>query len=156
MKYFRQGYSRRGGRKRNEEECCWLEDHFETARELLQQHSFQTAVHCLSTDRWHTIPRARLSLLWAGIESLFSVDSEIVFRVSLYVAKFLAPEDLPRQRLLFEQVKRLYKTRSQAVHGARIKGDSHAQVEETAELLRVLLVKCVELRALPVLASLAP
>ena len=156
MNYFLQGYSRREGRKLNEEECGWLELNFQAAQDLLQQHSFQTAVHCLATYHWHTIPRARLSLLWAGIESLFSVDSEIVFRVSLYVAKFLAPEDPPRQRQLFEQVKRLYKTRSQAVHGARIKGDAHAQVEETAELLRVLLVNCVELRSLPVLASLAP
>ena len=156
MNYLLQGYSRREGRKLKEEECGWLELNFQAAQDLLQQHSFQTAVHCLSTYHWHTIPRARLSLLWAGIESLFSVDSEIVFRVSLYVAKFLAPEDPPIQRQLFEQVKRLYKTRSQAVHGARIKGDAHAQVEETAELLRVLIVNCVERRSLPVLASLAP
>ena len=156
MNHFLQGYSRREGRRLSEDQAIWLEQHFRHAQDLLRQHSFQTAVHCLATYRWHTIPRARFSLLWAGIESLFSVDSEIVFRVSLYVAKFLAPTDSPRQRQFFEQVKRLYKTRSQAVHGARIKGDAHAQVEETAELLRVLLTNCVEQRSLPILATLAP
>lgn len=140
----------------NEAECMWLEANFENAQMLLSQHGFQNAVHCLATYHWHSLPRARLALLWAGIEGLFGVDSEVVFRVSLYTAKFLAPNDTFVQRQIFADVKRLYNVRSKAVHGGRLKGDPSNSVSESVELLRRLIVACIEGKRLPSVDHLAP
>lgn len=140
----------------NEAECVWLESHFENAQILLNQHGFQNAVHCLATYHWHSLPRAQLALLWAGIEGLFGVESEIVFRVSLYTAKFLAPDDALVQRQIFTDVKKLYSVRSKAVHGGRLKGDPSNSVSESVELLRKLIVACVEGNQLPMVDQLVP
>lgn len=140
----------------NEAEGMWLEAHFEKAQTLLSQHGFQNAVHCLATYHWHSLPRAQLALLWAGIEGLFGVDSEIVFRVSLYTAKFLAPDDGAIQRQIFTDVKRLYSVRSKAVHGGRLKDDPSNSVSESVELLRQLIVTCIEGNRLPLVDQLVP
>lgn len=139
-----------------EDDCCWLETYFGCAQELLDEHRFQNAVHCLATYHWHTLPRAQLALLWAGIEGLFGVDSEITFRVSLYAAKFLFPENLDQQRETFNAVKRLYGIRSKAVHGARMKGEPRDSVNESVALLGRLVRACIERNQLPVLDDLAP
>ena len=139
-----------------EEESLWLEANFSTAQELLVDHKFQTAVHCLATYRWHSLPRAQMSLLWAGIESLFAVDSEIVFRISLYVAKFLSPNDQSKQKSIFESVRELYKYRSQAVHGGKMKGNPRDSVIKSSELLSQLVRTCIERNALPDAKSLVP
>ena len=65
----------------------WLEKYVPITRDLLTNASFETAVHCLASFRWHPHPRTQLALIWSGIESLFRIDSEIVFRCeSLYSA----------------------------------------------------------------------
>jgi hypothetical protein len=100
----------------------WLNRHFETAKQLLAKPAFQTAVHSLASFHWHTHPRAQLALIWSGIESIFGVESELVFRVSLYTARFLAPDDQSERLKIFGNVKKLYKQRSAAVHGSDMKG----------------------------------
>lgn len=139
-----------------EAECVWLEANFGNAQGLLSQHGLQNAVHCLATYHWHSLPRAQLALLWAGIEGLFGVDSEIVFRVSLYTAKFLAPDSTLVQRKIFSDVKRLYTVRSKAVHGGRFKNDPSDSVAESVELLRQLIVACIEGNRLPSVDQLVP
>jgi len=137
-------------------EAEWIEANVERGRQLLQKPSFQNAVHSLATYSWHSLPRAQLALIWSGIEGLFEVESEIVFRVSLYIARFLHPDDAEQRLKTFADVKRLYKARSQAVHGSRLKGDSNAAVSESSSLLSWLIRKCCEAGALPVTANLAP
>jgi hypothetical protein len=138
----------------SEAECVWLESNFGKAQLLLNQHGMQNAVHCLATYHWHSLPRAQLALLWAGIEGLFGVDSEIVFRVSLYTAKFLAPTDALMQQKIFSNVKRLYSVRSKAVHGGRLKGDPTGSVFESVDLLRQLIITCIEGNQLPLIDQL--
>ncbi|MES2902129.1 MAG: hypothetical protein V4723_20545 [Pseudomonadota bacterium] len=140
----------------SETECVWLEANFEKAQLLLNQHGLQNAVHCLATYHWHSLPRAQLALLWAGIEGLFSVDSEIVFRVSLYTAKFLAPQDKLAQQQIFAEVKQLYGVRSRAVHGGRLKGDPSDSVAKSVALLKRLIVACIECDGLPAIDELVP
>jgi hypothetical protein len=135
---------------------AWLEANIETARTLQKNLSFQTAVHSLASFHWHPHPRIRLALIWSGIEALFGVDSEVVFRVSLYTARFLAPHDESERSKIFANVKRLYKIRSAAVHGSKMKGDVQLAVQESAELLRRLIRRCVENNELPSVDSLAP
>jgi hypothetical protein len=137
-------------------EAAWIVSNFERARTLLKQKSFQEGVHALASYRWHSVARARLALLWSGIEGLFGVESEVVFRLSLYVARFLWPEDNTRRATTFAQVKRLYKSRSSAVHGGTLKGDSQETILQSAQLLRDLLYRCVAMNAVPDAASLAP
>ncbi len=138
------------------DEADWITAHFDDARQMLENGSFETAVHCLSTYRWHSLPRIRLAVLWAGIEALFGVNTEVVFRVSLYIARFLHSDDSDERKRAFESARRLYKRRSAAVHGSKIKGDSAKAVEESAEVLRKLLIRCIEVRSLPDESILIP
>jgi len=134
-----------------------LERRFADARRLmLSERQFRNAVHCLATFRWHTLPRVQLALLWSGIEGLFSVDSELSFRISLYTARFLAPSDHSQAKQVFKQVRRLYGYRSKAVHGVDIKGDARAMVSESAGLLHSLVIACVTSGLVPVPEDLAP
>ena len=134
----------------------WLATHFETARTLLEKNAFQTAVHLLASYHWHPHPRTQLALIWSGIEALFGIDSELVFRISLYTARFLAPSDESERSKVFASVKQLYKLRSKAVHGSDMKGDLQRAVEESADLLRRLVRRCVENNQLPPVEALAP
>jgi hypothetical protein len=137
-------------------EMAWFEKHIGVARLLLDTPSFSSAVHCLATYRWHSLPRVQLAIIWAGIEGLFGIDSEIVFRLSLYAARYLAPEDKHEQQRIFGLVKKLYKQRSAAVHGSTIRGDVKIEVADSAALLRDLLRQCVHKNGLPDTKSLAP
>jgi hypothetical protein len=109
--YQLRGLSNHPVRSMTDTEITWVEKNFGKARSLLQNDYFRNAVHCLASYRWHSMPRARLAIIWSGIEGLFGVDSEIVFRVSIYAAKFLEPEDRVKQIEMFEKVKELYKLR---------------------------------------------
>lgn len=133
----------------------WLSRHYSAAKALLDDDRYSNAVHCLSSYRWHSMPRAQLALLWSGIEGLFRVDYELSFRLSLYAAKFLHPKSHTRQRTLFDATKRLYSVRSKAVHGGKLKAPQDA-VRDSLHLLRKLVVKCAETAALPDTNTLAP
>jgi hypothetical protein len=133
----------------SEGECVWLESHVDEGRRLLERELFQNSLHCLATYRWHSLPRARLALIWAGIEGLFHVDTEIRFRLSACIARFLGGEDATARKVVFDQVKRLYSIRSAAVHGGALKDDPQALVAESAALLRQLIRKCVESGDIP-------
>lgn len=140
----------------NDEDCAWIEQHFQTARKLLNKSKFQNAVHCLATYRWHSLPRARLALIWSGIEGLFDVETELVFRLSLYIARFLVPTKNDDMKTIFLNVKKLYTQRSSAVHGSKIIGEEDFAVNNSAELLRTLIKQCVIIGDLPKVHELAP
>ncbi len=105
--YHLRGLSVEDPRVISDGEADWIEKHFENARNLLSNISFENAVHALASYNWHSLARAQLALLWSGIEGLFEVDSELVFRVSLYAARFLEPENEINRKQTFEDVKRL-------------------------------------------------
>lgn len=142
--------------KLTEEDSLWLENNFIGARKLLDIPEFRHAVHCLSTYRWHTYPGARLAVIWSGIEGLFKIESEIVFRLSLYIARFLEPKDKTERDKIFKKVKKLYKQRSAAVHGSEIKGDAKNGVEDSTKLLSRLIYECINNNNIPRTDDLAP
>jgi hypothetical protein len=139
-----------------EEQIAWIESNFSTARDLLDIEPFRNAIHTLASYQWHSIPRAQLALIWSAIEGLFGVESELVFRVSLYAAKFLHPENLELQKAAFSSVKKLYAFRSKAVHGGKTKDGFKPAVKESIELLNLLVMQCVAKRGLPSVESLVP
>ena len=140
----------------NSDEVKWLGANFNEARLLLNNEKFQTAVHCFACYRWHSRPRIKMAVLWAGIEGMFGASSEIRFRISLYISRFLHPNDADTRKVTFEVVKKLYNSRSSAVHGSKIKGDLTRAVDESAVLLKELLRQSIENRAIPNEEELAP
>jgi hypothetical protein len=154
--YHLRGLCPGGPRSLDESECDWLEEHFRSARSLLKEQRFQNAVHALSSYRWNPHPRVQLAIIWAGIEGLFEIESELVFRLSLYCSMFLAPADIDARRGVFELVKSLYKQRSAAVHGGKVKGDPKSAVAASADLLHSLVRRCVTGNGLPDGHNLAP
>ncbi|MBR0156245.1 MAG: hypothetical protein IJM20_01835 [Clostridia bacterium] len=133
----------------NDKDEQWIAAYYKTASDMLDNDSFMTAVHALWSYRWHTLPRVRLAILWAGIESLFDVSSELRFRISLYISNYLYGNDSEKASDLFKKTQKLYDVRSKAVHGAKLKDDISDCVSETAELLNHLIKRCVENGSLP-------
>lgn len=131
------------------EEVVWIGSNFPQARGLLRDENFSNAVHCLASYRWHSMPRVKMAVLWAGIEGLFKVSSEIKFRISLYIAFFLHSESSEKRKKVFELVKKLYDSRSAAVHGGKLKGTIESAVEESAAILQKLVLRCVENGGIP-------
>lgn len=150
------GFMQKTPHKLNSDEVDWVGANYNEAQLLLGKEKFQTAVHCLASYRWHSMPRVKMAVLWAGIEGMFGASSEIRFRISLYISRFLHPIDADERKITFDSVKKLYNSRSSAVHGSKIKGDLVQAVEESAELLKQLILQCIENRALPNEEELAP
>lgn len=127
---------------------AWLSANYERAYKLLEIDTFQTAVHAMASYRWHSVPRVQLAILWSGIESLFNVNAEVSFRISLYIANFLS-DDSEQADKIFKKVKKLYSARSTAVHGNKTKDSLENVVHESAELLNQILMRCAERSSLP-------
>jgi hypothetical protein len=142
-------------RRLTQSEHAWLLAHYSSAHRLMDEDRFRNAVHCLASYRWHAVPRVQLALIWSGIEGLFQVDSELAFRVSLYIAKYLAPKSRSRQRAIFEEVRALYGIRSRAVHGSKLKFPDNSVLKSWKTLHR-LVVKAAELGILPESEALCP
>ncbi|EOW7153582.1 TPA: HEPN domain-containing protein [Yersinia enterocolitica] len=142
--------------KLNADDVIWITENFLEARLLLVNEKFNTAVHCLASYRWHSMSRIQMAVLWAGIEGMFGASSEIRFRISLYIARFLHPNDTELRKERFELVKKLYNSRSSAVHGSKVKDNLEQSVNESAELLGELIRQCIVQKALPKEEELAP
>lgn len=153
--YFLRGFEREP-RIVSEANANWIAHNISKARVLLDNAAFRNAVHCLASYRWHSMPAPRLAVIWSGIESLFGIEGELSFRISLYCAWFLERGDQAKLAELFALCKDLYRARSRAVHGTQMKGNAHEAVEESAILLRRLILRSAEQAAIPDVANLAP
>ena len=69
--YHLRGLSASPARPLSDDEITWIETYFVTARSLLTDDGFQNAVHCLATHHWHSMPRAKLAIIWSGIRGTF-------------------------------------------------------------------------------------
>lgn len=127
----------------------WIHNYYSVAIDLMNSDIYTNAVHAMASYRWHSMPRVQLAILWSGIESLFNVSTEVSFRVSLYIARFLAGQDDIKANEIFKKTKKLYNIRSSAVHGNKIKDDISSFVEESALLLNQLIKRCAEIGELP-------
>lgn len=132
----------------SEEDEEWLAKNYGAAYALLDNDCFQTAVHSMASYRWHSVPRVQLAVLWSGIESLFNINTEVSFRISLYIAHFLG-ENNAQAKLIFNQVRKMYSLRSSAVHGNKTKDNLENAVIESADLLNQILRRCAKTKSLP-------
>lgn len=123
------------------EDAAWVYDHFEDFNELCAQNqACRFALEALADWRYSQNPRVAIARLWSGIESLFSVSAELVYRISI-VAASLTAERGETRIARFEAFKKLYGIRSKAVHGEELSEQKLIEgVEQSASLLRDLLL----------------
>lgn len=132
----------------------WATAHFDAFHALLGENRFQNAVRCYGNAHYLFDDDAKIMLLWAGIEGLLDVDSELRRRIALHAAILL--DGTPTEKALyFERVKKGYDVRSRVVHGSRAKPEILQQGYALAgEVLLTLLRKCVALGRVPSVAEL--
>jgi len=128
----------------NEDEAAWFRAHFETFNRLAaQSERFRFALEAAADWRFAKEPRAAMARVWSGIESLLSVSSELVYRVSQMAACVLAPRG-PERVEAFRGLKKLYGLRSRAVHGEPLDEAKLADaLSSSYEVLRALILDAV-------------
>ena len=127
----------------------WVSEHLLTFPTLLENERFRLAVEALCTHQHHPTKRMMAAVLWSGIEALFSIESELSFRIACYAAAVLEPRGKSRSDV-FKRVKSLYSVRSKAVHGASVTDDELSKhVVEVRNLLSRLLCMFTEAKHLP-------
>ena len=131
----------------------WIRTRFDTFNRLASDNiAFRFALEAAIDWRFAKEPRSAVGRLWGGIEALFGINSELVYRISLYSACLLTERGEPRKRK-FEEVKRLYGHRSKVVHGEKLAEEKIFQaMSDSFHLLRDLLLVAVE-RGKPITAG---
>jgi len=127
------------------EDGRWIRQHFSDFNRLAaESESFRFALEASVDWRYSTTARAAVARLWAGIEAIFGVSTELVYRISLLSGSLLTPRGKAR-REKFAEVKALYGLRSKVVHGAKL---SESQIQVALDgswgLLRELLLLSIE------------
>lgn len=114
----------------DDSDIAWFAKHFEVFNDLAgNNEAFRFALAAAVDWRYSTDRRSALARIWAGIEALLGVSSELVFRISVYAAAVPEPRGEARRRR-FTAVKKLYAARSKAVHGDAI---DHAALASTLD-----------------------
>ena len=123
------------------EDAAWIRKHFDCFNALAaSSERFRFALDAANDFRYSKDARTAISRLWAGIESLFGISSELVYRASLMAASVLYPRGIQR-REYFHHVKKLYAIRSKAVHGDKVSDDRLTDgLNDSFCLLRDLLL----------------
>lgn len=126
-------------------EAHWFQDYFERFNRLaVADDRFRFALEAAIDWRYAKDPRAAIARVWAGVESLLGINSELVYRVSLSAASVVANRG-PERLKSFKSIKALYGIRSKAVHGEPISNDKLLTgLHDSFEVLRSLLLDVVE------------
>lgn len=125
-------------------EAAWIAAHLSKFNQLAStDERFRFALEAAVDWRYSKDPRAAISRLWAGIESLFGISAELVYRLSLFGSVGLAPRGEVRLQA-FRRIKAAYSIRSKAVHGGALDTQKLGNgMVESFEILRSLLLHCV-------------
>ena len=118
----------------------WIIKNYENANSLAAQNeNFRFALETINSWRYAKDSKSAIAIIWAAIESLVGVSSEIVFRLSLYISSLL--ESRGEKRIeRFNQIKKLYNLRSKVVHGAELtQNQINSAIEQSFLLLSELL-----------------
>ncbi len=127
------------------DDAAWIEAHFQTFNRLASEdEAFRLALESAIDWRYAKEPRVAVGRIWSGIEAVFGIKAELVYRVSGLCASLL--EGRGRARIdRFRTTKALYGLRSKAVHGAPLSEEQLAlAVNDSYGLLRDLLLLSVE------------
>jgi len=127
------------------EDAAWIAMQFETFNRLASKSEpFRLALEAAIDWRYAKEPRLVVSRIWSGIEAVFGVTSELVYRISILSASLLEERGEPR-KTRFQAEKRLYSLRSKAVHGEPLPPETLVSaMNESHRLLSELLLLTIE------------
>jgi hypothetical protein len=125
-------------------ESEWIATHLSQFNQLASSDGrFRFALEASVDWRYSKDCRAAIARLWAGIESLFGISAELVYRLALFGSIGLAPRGEERMQA-FRRIKAAYAIRSKAVHGEALPNEKLTSgMSEAFEILRSLLLFCV-------------
>jgi hypothetical protein len=125
-------------------EANWCQEHFEEFNRLAHgEECFRFALEAAIDWRYAKDPRAAIARIWAGIESLFGINSELVYRVSLFTSTIMAERGAARIEA-YRRAKSMYGIRSKAVHGEPLSDAKLISgLHDSFEILRSILLDCV-------------
>jgi hypothetical protein len=129
----------------SEEDAAWTHRHFGSFNRLASEgEAFRLSLEAAIDWRYAKEPRLAVGRLWSGIEAVFGISSELVYRISSLCASLLE-ERGERRKARFQTVKRLYALRSKAVHGEPLAEDQLlSAMNDSYRLLRELLLLTIE------------
>jgi len=129
----------------SDEDAAWIYKNFGTINRLASEtEAFRLALEAAIDWRYAKEPRVAVGRIWTGIEALFGIKSELVYRTSSLCASLLE-ERGERRKARFQEVKKLYGLRSKAVHGETLSEDQLVlAMNDSYTLLRQLLVLAIE------------
>lgn len=127
------------------DDAAWIAMHFATFNRLASDsEAFRLALEAAVDWRFAKEPRLAVGRIWSGIEAVFGVTSELVYRISILCASLLEERGAPR-KARFQAVKRLYGLRSKAVHGEPLPQEQLVSaMNDSQGLLRELLLLTIE------------
>ncbi len=127
------------------DDADWVFQYFNIFNKLANGSvSFSLALEAAIDWRFYKERRSAISRIWAGIEAIFGMNSELKYRLSLLSASLLCTRGEERLRK-FEAVKKLYDVRSKAVHGEDLPQDKlHIAMVDSYNLLRDLIISTAE------------
>jgi Apea-like HEPN len=131
------------------EQFEWVNAQMDRFVELLADQKFRTAIESLTTYNHHYSYRVMVALLWAGVESLFQIEAELSYRISVLAALTLEPRG-ESCKALYRKVREMYKVRSKAVHGSGVKDEELVEhIGDARSLLSRLLCRFTEKGSIP-------
>ncbi|MHC5700911.1 HEPN domain-containing protein [Streptomyces tirandamycinicus] len=126
-----------------EDDLTWVVSQLARDFDLYEQPSYRLAYDSAADAPFLKDSRTAVARIWSGIESLFDVQNELSFRLSMYAAVLIS-DNFEQRTDIQARFKRLYTMRSKAVHGVKMDA---AKLEETLvsswSLLRDLLLACM-------------
>jgi hypothetical protein len=127
------------------EDADWINDNFEKFNDLAaKSEGFRFALAAAVEWQYASSPRVAIAQLWSGIEALFGINSEVVYRLSIQVASLLEERGIARKEK-FDKVRKLYGVRSKAVHGEELSFEKlHKAMVESFDILNKLLLVNIE------------
>lgn len=123
------------------EDATWIHENFDTFNLFAAVSvKFRFALEATVDWRYAHDLRAAIARLWAGIEAIFGIGAELVYRLSITAASLLQPRGDSRVRYA-AKLKKLYGVRSKAVHGEPVSPEKLAEaLNDSFVLLRDLLL----------------
>jgi hypothetical protein len=121
----------------------WIRMYLPSVNSLVDGESdFAFAFQAFDQCSWTGSSSLGLVMLWAALERLFAASAqELTFRLSTTIASYL--EEPGEERMaLYKQIRSLYRTRSQVVHGTD--SEPSQAFRETYQVLKRTLTKMIE------------
>lgn len=127
------------------EDANWINYNYEKLNYLAgKSEGFRFALEAAVVWQYASGPRVAIAQLWSGIEALFRINSELVYRISLQVASLLEKRGIARKEK-FDKVRKLYGVRSKAVHGDELSSEKlYKAMLESSDILNKLLLVNIE------------